>query len=42
MADNDLLSYYFVRLLDIAFKRRIFMKEIATKAKVKVVIRKNF
>ena len=42
MADNDLLSYYFFRLRDIAFKRGIVMKEIATKAKVKVVIRKNF
>ena len=42
MADNDLLSYYFVRPFDITFKRGIVMKEIATKAKVKVVIRKNF
>ena len=42
MADNDLLSYYLVRLLDITFKSGIVMKEIATKAKVKVVIRKNF
>ena len=42
MADNDLLSYHFVSLLDIAFKRGFVMKEIATKAKVKVVIPKNF
>ena len=42
MADNDLLSYFFVSLSDIAFKRGIVMKEIVTKARVNVVIHKNF
>ena len=42
MADNDLLSYFFVRLSDIAFKRGIVRKEIVTKARVNVVIHKIY
>ena len=42
MADNDLLSYFFVRLSDIAFKRGIVRKEIVTKARVNILIHKNF
>ena len=42
MADNDLLSYFFVRLSDIAFKRGIVRKEIVTKARVNILIHKTF